>query len=71
MQVQKALLRGPAEFDSTRDIGDLMQNYFLKLLSRYRDFVEPDYLQGPSEGPRGRESASGQSGSPSDGGFLK
>ena len=72
MQAYSAILRSPSEFESTPAVAELMQNYFLKLLSRYREFVEPDYLQGTAEGPR-RESAPGhvQNGSADDGSYLK
>ena len=59
LQAYSTLLRGPAEFESTRAVSDLMQNYFLKLLSRYRNFVEPDFLPGASDSSR-RLSAPGQ-----------
>ena len=44
MRVQACtmLLRSPTEYESTPTVSALMQSYFLKLLSRYRDFMEPD-----------------------------
>jgi len=36
------MLRSPTEFDSTPVIGHCMQEYFLKLLGSYREFVELD-----------------------------
>ena len=35
-------LRSPTEFESTPVIGHLMQEYYLKLLGSYREFVEVD-----------------------------
>ena len=35
-------LRSPTEFESTPVIGHLMQEYYLKLLGSYREFVEMD-----------------------------
>ena len=40
-------LRSPTEFESTPIIAHLMQEYFLKLLGRYREFIEPD--RGPAD----------------------
>lgn len=74
LQAYSAILRSPDEFETTPAVAELMQNYFLKLLSRYREFVEPDYLQGTSNGPhRHRESATGHSidGTPDDSSYLK
>lgn len=36
------MLRSPTEFESTPVIGHCMQEYFLKLLGGYREFVELD-----------------------------
>ena len=41
-QAYTAILRSPTEYESTPAVSALMQSYFLKLLSRYRDFIEPD-----------------------------
>ena len=64
--------RSSADFESTPAVSELMQSYFLKLLSRYREFVEPDYLQGCSldgavGGTRSRNGAAGED----DSGYLK
>ena len=42
VQAYTAILRSPTEYESTPAVSSLMQSYFLKLLSRYRDFMEPD-----------------------------
>ena len=44
-QMTYQTLRSPTEFESTPIIAHLMQEYFLKLLGRYRQFVEPDSEQ--------------------------
>jgi hypothetical protein len=36
------MLKSPTEFESTPVIGHCMQEYFLKLLGGYREFVEVD-----------------------------
>ena len=36
------MLRSPTEFESTPVIGHCMQEYFLKLLGGYREFIELD-----------------------------
>ena len=47
-QAYTAILRSPTEYESTPAVSALMQSYFLKLLSRYRDFVELDVVEPPS-----------------------
>ena len=44
-------LRSPTEFESTPIIAHLMQEFFLKLLGRYRDFIEPDSQQANDQIP--------------------
>ena len=55
------MLRSPTEYESTPLIGHLMQEYFLKLLGGYREFIEVDLPDGddmpsgppePRTGPR-------------------
>ena len=41
-QVVYQMLRSPTEFESTPVIGHCMQEYFLKLLGGYREFIELD-----------------------------
>ena len=43
------MLRSPTEFESTPVIGHCMQEYFLKLLGGYREFLEID---APTPEPR-------------------
>ena len=45
LQASTTLLRSPSEYESTPAVSALMQSYFLKLLSHYRDFMEPDVEQ--------------------------
>lgn len=40
------MLRSPTEYESTPVIGHCLQEYFLKLLGNYREFVEVDSLDG-------------------------
>eukprot|EP00891_Asterochloris_glomerata_P004797 jgi/Astpho2/4797/Aster-00342 len=42
LEMVHSSLRSPTEFESTPVIGHLMQEYFLKLLGRYRDFIMPE-----------------------------
>ncbi|KAK9829376.1 hypothetical protein WJX72_005465 [[Myrmecia] bisecta] len=42
LQVVYNTLRSPTEYESTPIIGHLMQEYFLKVIGRYREFVQPD-----------------------------
>lgn len=42
VQLVYKMLRSPTEFESTPVIGHCMQEYFLKLMGSYRDFVEVD-----------------------------
>ncbi len=44
------MLRSPTEFESTPVIGHCMQEYFLKLLGGYREFIELDVPDQPSAG---------------------
>ena len=48
VQAYTAILRSPTEYESTPAVSALMQSYFLKLLSRYRDFIEADVPDLPS-----------------------
>ena len=69
MQAFEPMQRSSTDFESTPAVLELMQSYFLKLLSRYREFVEPDYLQGGQDagGIRSRNGAAGED----DSGYLK
>ncbi|KAK9791805.1 hypothetical protein WJX73_001133 [Symbiochloris irregularis] len=42
LQAHTALLRSPSEWEISPRVSMLMQTYFLKLMSRYRDFMEAD-----------------------------
>lgn len=55
LQAHTALLRSPTEWEISPRVSLLMQSYFLKLLSRYRDFMEPDVDQAAAgqAGPTG------------------
>ena len=69
MQAFEPMQRSSTDFESTPAVSELMQSYFLKLLARYREFVEPDYLQGGQDagGIRSRNGAAGED----DSGYLK
>lgn len=43
------MLRSPTEFESTPVIGHCMQEYFLKLLAGYREFIELDVPEEPAK----------------------
>ena len=49
MQVVYQMLRSPTEFESTPVIGHCMQEYFLKLLGGYREFIELDVPDQPAQ----------------------
>ena len=41
LQVVYDGLRSPTEFESTPVIAHVLQEYFLRLLGRYREFIQP------------------------------
>ena len=66
------MLRSPTEFDSTPLIGHCMQEYFLKLLGSYREFVELDSPIPQAEAdPGGRPSKGGVRQQVQDDGYLR
>ena len=52
MQVVYDGLRSPTEFESTPIIAHVLQEYFLRLMGRYREFVQPEgSLRDPALAP--------------------
>jgi hypothetical protein len=65
------MMRSPTEYESTPLAAELMQEYMLRLMHRYRNFIRPEEPAGPAEGGPSGSPTLGRRSLPADSDLLR